>query len=174
MSIIQTITWKSLPIETYTPFTANFNAAGLGQYSFTFQAGNQNQIVIPINNRFLYLIDRVSFSADIAEGTYLESVDVQPRLRFTYQRDGQPVYPRSLPAINYKDNLELCFWFESKKSNDNLLVSMTGILDQVPATVGKASITAQLSLVIYQEENLGKIREMLIATGRNLGAPYHG
>ena len=178
--INQEITWKSIPIETLNTFTATFNAFGLGQYSFTGVAANQNQVVLNVNERFLYLIDRISFAADIPEAVYMESLAtfalpaVLPTFWFTWLRDGQPMYQRRLQGVNYKDDMEFNYWFGSPKRNEQLLVTMDGVLNQVPATVGRATINAQLSLIIYQEENLEKIRLMQGATGNKLGRRYMG
>jgi hypothetical protein len=174
MSIIQTITWKSLPIESLNLFGATFNATGTGQYDFGANTANQRQTVLELNERYLYLMERVSISATIAEGDYLRSIAVVPNFRFSFRNtpSGQGVYPRPLPAVNYKDNLEFSFWFKTQKKNDALLVSLGGILDQIPATVGISEIKLQLSLVIYQEENLEKITTMRDGTKQGIGSMY--
>lgn len=174
MSVIQSITWKSLPIETLNTFDATFNAFGGGVYDFTQVAANQNQVVIPLNERYLYLIERVTFSASIGEGDYLQSINVTPVFRFGFQNTprGQAVYPKPLPGVRYHDGLEFNFWFNSNKRNDALVVTLEGILDQIPATVGIQTIRAQLSLVVYQEENLQKIGKMRNKTSVSIGNLY--
>lgn len=177
MSVVQKITWRSLPIETYNQFTATFNAFGLGQYSFTGVAANVRQLALNMQRQYVYLIDRVSFSASIDEGVYLSAAQPtpnNPQFRFFFRNTSYNIYPFALPAINYKDNLEWCFWFRSPKGADSLQVSLNGILNQVPAIVGTATITVQLSLVIYQEMNAETIREMLGVTSKQFGNFYSG
>jgi len=161
MSIEQRISYKALPIETFNRFQARFNVLP-NKYSFDIaeEPTNGRQLVIPMNNRYIYLIDRVSFSSSIDEGVYLRSIDVQPDLRLQLRLQSAFLYPYPLPAINYKDNLEFNFWFHSNKANDQLLVSMSGILDQVPETVGVSTIYSHISFIIYQEENVDLIEKL--------------
>lgn len=175
MSVPTPITWRSLPIESYNQFTANFNNP-LGQYGFTQVAANANQLVINTNPNFIYLIDRVSFSASIDEGVYLQALgagSIQPTLRFRFLKASQTsLYPYALPAINYKDGLEFAFFFYSPKRGDQLLISMAGVLNQVAAMVGVGEIIAQASFVIYQENNAEKINKMKNSTGPLIGRYY--
>jgi len=175
MSISQRITWRSLPIESYNQFYADFNTP-VGQYGFTQQAANQNQLVIETNPNFIYLIDRISYAGSIDEGNWLESLgpgSTQPELRFNFLKStGASLYPYPFPAINYKDNLEFSFWFYSPKKGDQLRISMTGVLNQVPDTVGIATIYAQVSFVIYQENNAEQIRKMKERTCGSIGGFY--
>lgn len=175
MAILQNITWRSLPIETVNAFTANFNNP-VGQYGFTQNAANQNQVVINTNPNYIYLLDRLSFSASIGENIFLESTGPgatipQFRLKFLKGSEGK-IYPFGFPAINYKDNLEFSFWFRSPQGADALLIDFTGVLNQVPATVGLASIISQVSLVIYQENNGDQIQQMLEKTAKSIGSMY--
>jgi hypothetical protein len=175
MSIRQEITWKSLPIETSNQFTANFNNP-VGQYGFTQVAGNADQVLINMNPNYIYLIDRVSFSASIAEATYLDSLGVnavQPQLRIRFlKQSGALTYPFPFPAINYKNNLEFSLWLRSPKRADQALISMTGVINQVAATVAIPTILAFASFVIYEENNLTKITKMLGATKPGIGREY--
>lgn len=175
MPIQQRITVRSLPVETYNQFTANFNNPA-GQYGFTQVAGNQGQIVINTRPDTYYLIDKLSFSASIPETVFFSSLGagaIQPEFRLRFLKaSNTPAYPFPFPGINYKDNMDFSFWFHSAKQNDQLLIDMTGVINQVPATVGIAQIFAQLSYVIYQENNLNVVRRIAEATCNNVGAFY--
>lgn len=174
MSLIQKLPWRSLPIESQNLFTANFNNPA-GQYGFSAVAGNQGQLVIPLDKHFLYFIERVSFSSSIAEGTYLEASSVVadlPEIRLRYGITGEGAYPKPLPAINYKDNMEFNFYFGTKKENDTLTVDMTGTLNQPPALIGIATVYAQLSLVIYEIQNQEQVRRMLQAMYETAGTSF--
>jgi len=175
MAVIERISVKALPIETSNQFVATFNVPTPGQYDYGI-AANQNQVMIArLNPNFVYLIDRVSFSASVPEGVYLESVNVQPQFRLSLRQTQYGIYPRPLPGVNYKDNLEWRFWFWTEKHNDQLLVTLTGSLNQVAATVGVAAITANLSLVVYEENNLDIIKHIKEQTAPWAGEFYrHG
>jgi len=154
MAIIERVSVKALPIETNNRFAANFNVPTVGQYDYGI-AANVDQVVIgSLNPNFVYIIDRVSFSASIPEGVYLESVNTVPTARLRFRNTDYGIYPRPLPGVNYKDNLEWRFFFWTEKKNDALLVTFDGALNQVAATVGVPTIYANLSFVIYEENNL--------------------
>jgi len=176
MGISQVITWRSLPIETTNTFQANFNAP-LGQYGFTQNTANQNQVLLDNTNpNYIYLIDTLSYSASIPESIYLESLgggSIPPSIRLKFQKDsGAYLYPRAFPAINYKDNMQFSFWFRTPQNVNRVLVDMFGVVNQVAATVGVPEIIAQFSLVIYQENNGDKIQKMLMDTANSIGNFY--
>lgn len=170
MSIGQRISTKSTPFETSNRFVATFNVPTPGEYDFGI-AANRNQTVLALNPNYVYLIDRVSFSASIDEGVYLGAVNAQPTFRLRY-RNSTLTYPAGLPAVNYKDDLEFNFWFWTTKTNDELLITLTGSLLQTPPLVGVPTVAAQISYVIYQENNLRVIESVKRGTFRDAGKFY--
>jgi len=160
MSVIERISVKALPIETNNRFAATFNAPTLGQYDFGVAANTRQVVITPLNPNYVYMIDRVSFSASIDEGVYLRSINTLPQFRLFLTQTQWGVYPRPLPAVNYKDNLEWRFWFWTEKSGENLEVTLTGALNQVAETVGVPTIYANLSFVVYEENNADIIRRI--------------
>jgi hypothetical protein len=148
-----------MPVETYNIFTAAFNVP-VGQFGFSQAAGNAGQLVWPIRRQYIYFLDRISFSGSIAEPDWLASIDnttplpaanaTTPAARFYLEKTGQATFSRPFPAINYKDMMELNFWIYSAQANDNLRVNFTGVLNQIPATIGLTFIYAQVSLVMYE------------------------
>jgi len=157
--IIQRISKTGLPVETTNIFTGTFNNPTLGVYDFGI-AGNTDQLVLNLNPRYYYLIDAVSLSATIDEGVYLESLNINPTIRLRFSSKPNFIYPFPLPAINYKDGLNWNFFFNTKQANDRLLISLDGILNQVPATVGIATIKILVSFVLYQEENAEAVKTL--------------
>ena len=178
MSIIQNFNSKYLPVESSNRFRADFNTPP-GQYGFQGSAAavqlNTRQTVLELDKAFVYFIDRVSYSASIDEGVYLESIDQanRPEIRLFTKNRSVGVYPRAFPCVNYKDNLEWNFYFLSTVGDDELQATMQGDLDQVAATVGVPTIWAQLSLVIYQIEATPEIVR-LIKSGKSLAGVLHG
>ena len=172
MAIIERMSVKALPIETQNRFAAQFNVPTLGQYDFGVAANTQQVVIANLNPNFVYLIDRVSFSASIPEGVYLESVNVTPQARLSFLNTEYGIYPRPLPGVNYKDNLEWRFFFWTEKRNDQLLVTFDGALNQVAATVGVPIIYANLSFVIYEENNLQICQRIKEQTSKCAGEFY--
>lgn len=175
MSIQQFIPMRSLPIETQNVFEATFNSPA-GQYGFTQNTANQNQTLLVTKKDYIYLIDRVSFSASIPEEDYLSSLGsgaILPTVRLKHSKQGGGyIYPRAFPAINYKDNLEFSFWFHSPQAGNIVQVDMFGVLNQIAATVGITTILAQLSYVVYQISNGTQVLKMLEKTGQAIGDFY--
>lgn len=175
MPITQRIPWRSLPIETLNVFEANFNAP-LGQYGFTQNTANQNQVVLNLKKEYIYLIDLLSFSSSIAEADYLLSLSptaTTPTARLKLQKaSGTYLFPAPFPAVNYKDNMPFSLWVYSPQGNDQLLIDFFGVLDQVAATVGIPIIRAQVSFVIYQINNGDQVIKMLERTANQIGEFY--
>jgi len=174
MAVINQVTWKSLPLQPFNLFEATYNAGGAGQYNFNLNAANAGQLVIPINPNYVYLIAGISFSADIPEGTYLESLTgiaaetPAAYLRFERANEGANVYPYPIRLVNYVDNQDFQFFFYDNKGNNNLLINFDGVLNQVAATVGKPQVRAQITFTIYQEINTGRVQRMLRGLGNSL------
>lgn len=162
MSIQQILNGKYLPIETANRFRADFNTPP-GQYGFQGSAAavaqNTRALVLEMEPEYVYFIDRLSFSASIDEGVYLRAFDPgdRPEIRLFLRERSPAIFPRPFPAINYKDNLELNFWFYNLDANNALLATMSGTLNQPAELVGVDTVFAQLSLVVYQIEQTEEI-----------------
>lgn len=177
MSIVHTLNGKYLPIETANRFRADFNIPP-GQYGFQGSAAaieqNTRAVVLEMEPEYVYFIDRLSFSASIDEGVFLEAFDPddRPEIRFYFRRRSPGIFPKPFPAINYKDNLELNFWFGLRDGANALECTMRGNLNQPAELVGVETVYAQLSLVIYQVEQTPEIVEYLRSgymTGGKIG-----
>ena len=163
MSIIKTIPKDSRFIQSVNLFTATFNNPALGQYSFNI-AANIGQIVFPITKTSIFFLERYSFSTTMAEGVYLENVATLPVFRLRRQSDGLVIYKRPLPCVNYIDNAEAICFFNSDNENDNLLCDFTGILNQSAALVGVNTVTAQITLNLYEIVESNWIRDYRVLT----------
>ena len=97
--IIQRISKTGLPILTQNVFSGAFNVPTPGVYDFGI-AANTDQVVIDLNPKYFYLIDKVSISASIPEGVFLESYNTVPEMTFRYALTPYPVYPfQPLPRL---------------------------------------------------------------------------
>ena len=180
MSISQRITWRSLPIETANTFTAVFNDP-LGAYGFTQNPANQNQVCLTnVNPDYIYLIDVLSFSCSIPEDVYLSSLNpsiysgvIEPFFRLKFAKESKTfMYPFPFPGVNYKDNMPFNFWFRTPQNVNDVLIDMYGVIGQPAELVGIEEVTAQISFVIYQENNGDQVVKMLEKTAQNIGMFY--
>lgn len=155
-------------IPVAVTFTATFNVPTIGEYDFGI-AANENKVFIPMQNRSIYIIERVAFSVNIAEAAYQDSISSVLELNFTRTQPGQQIFESNLPFVNYFKNLETYMFFNSTGSDDNLLGTLTGSLIQVPATVGKTTLTAFVELVVYKINDQEWLARFLDSKN-NLGA----
>lgn len=58
MSIINRLSSSALPKETLNIFQSTFNVPTLGVYDFTSVAANQNQVALPLQGKYVYMIER--------------------------------------------------------------------------------------------------------------------
>ncbi len=149
MSISFQIPTQSRFISTSTIFTAQYNVPTPGRYDFNVP-GNQNVNVIELLPGVVYLIERISTGGTLGENLFLESIDLFPQLTIRRSLSSQIVYQRPIPIVNYADGIESSAWIISDLgSADNLTLSLTGSLIQLPAMVGIGSIRIQVGLSIY-------------------------
>jgi len=149
MSIPIAIPVSAQVIPTVNRFTATFNAPTINRYDFGI-AANTDQLILAMENRSIYIIEQVAFSMDIAEADFENSINIVPQIRFTRAVPATQIFQAPLPFANYFDGLNTYMFFSGVGGNDVLQGTFTGILNQVPATVGKLTITANVQLQIYK------------------------
>jgi len=164
---------RSKYVPTANVFEAVFNAPTLGKYDFN-NAGNTKQHIIDLKPNALYLLDRISTSANITEQEYTSSLNVNPSFDLFRKIKSQREHPRPIPIINFSDNQDLIIWSHSQKENDSLVADFRGLLDQVPSLVGVTSIKVTVSLSIYEIENTEYIRQFLGDVSANMGEQIRG
>jgi len=149
MGVTYKIPHQARFIPTVTTFKADFNVPTVGKYNFDVLA-NQNIEVIPLIGNTVYLIDRLSLSADISELSYQNAVENNPPL-ITFKRKIQKeiVYQKDYPVLNYIDDQDFTAWIHSEKGGDVLTVSIKGIIAQTNDLIGVDAIRLFLNLSIY-------------------------
>lgn len=148
MAVNFQIPTQSKYISTSTIFTAQFNVPTLGRYDFNV-AGNQNINIQELDANVVYLIERMSVGGTISEADYLASIDTFPILTIRRSISNTIVYKKPFPIVNYADGIEIAAFIHSDKGGDNLTLSFTGSLLQLPSMVGLAEVKMQISLSIY-------------------------
>ncbi len=149
-------------------FTGTFNVPTIGVYDFgsvaSPVAGNVNQSVTELQKNKVYLIDRISIGGNIAESDYLDSINLLPDFRLKYKISGENVYFLPYSVVNYLKDSQVTAWVLSEKGGEELFVNFYGILDQIPATIGKLTIKIHLTFSIFIISSTvfyGKFRDAL-------------
>ena len=160
-------------LPTSNVFTAAFNTPVPGKYSFSVDA-NAKQRVIKLEPQTMYLIERLFIAGDIPAESYLASLDLSsaatlPAIVFSKKRGNNTVHAARIPIVQYVQNREVPIWIYSDKGDDELLVTFTGILNQVAATVGKNTLNIALDLSIYQISEKGYSVGMRTAVAPSFG-----
>lgn len=130
-------------------FTGTFNNPLLGGYDFKI-AANTLQTVLPMTKSNLYLISIINFSATCPESAFLENISTIPQLRFYTKQNKKPLYGGQYPLARYLVNNEVGTFFESPQSDDTLLASFEGTLNQSASLIPFASITVVVALNIWE------------------------
>jgi hypothetical protein len=148
MSIIYQIPQQSRYIPTTTVFSATFNAITPGRYDFSGVA-NQNINVVDLKPSVVYLIERLSIGANVAESEFLTAIANFPVLTIKRSVSAEIVYQRPFPIVNFADGIECAAWIHSDKQNDFLTFSFNGLFSQTPAMIGLTDLKVQISASIY-------------------------
>jgi len=153
MSIIERIPVNPNAVRVRYPvkrFSAPFAA---GQYDFA-QAGNTNQLLLTLQANSVYLIERINFFAEADEADWLRSMDTEanfPAFRVHYLNDdANSLYPEPVRCVNYIDNAEQLVFFWTTREDESLLISFSGIVNQVAGMVGVDPLLAEVNFTLYQ------------------------
>ena len=149
--ITTTIPTGARPVPTANVFQSTFNALSPNRYSFL---KTDVQKAIDFNPHNVYLLDKVSFSASMAEQVYQEAIDTNvslPRLYFTTKAtQGTPKLSRPFNFINYVDNQDMYLFFDQDQKDDELLIGFEGLFTQPPAIAGQLIMEIYIQFVIYE------------------------
>ena len=140
------------PIITANQFTATFNVPTVGRYDFDVTA-NQSVKLIDLNATGLFVIERISYGLNMPAEAYNESIVTIPNVQFLTQKTQKPVLPNTQPFVVYFNNFETVMFVQTKQDQDELLITFRGQLQQVAATAGWPTVTANLSMNIYEIKN---------------------
>lgn len=157
-------------IQTTNIVNATFNAPTLGVYDFGIPA-NTRQEVLVLDPNSVYLLGRISVGGDIGEEDFLSSVNqtTPPYFRLSRRQRKENIYSRIHPIVQYIDEQEVATWVQSDKGGDAVEISVAGILNQIPATVGKLSIILHISFSIYVVEDRNYLAKYKAALEHSFG-----
>ncbi|RQW04067.1 hypothetical protein EH223_08480 [candidate division KSB1 bacterium] len=149
MAIIKSIPLNSAFIQRNVIFTGTFNVPTLGVYDFNV-AGNTDVVLLAkLNPDHIYMFERYSFSATLDEGVFLSAINTMPTIGVKMDLNRASVYQYPMPLGNYVDGQEAVAYFKTDKPDDTLRITMRGVLNQVAAMVGIATVRAIFTCNIY-------------------------
>jgi len=130
------------------------NLDGLGQYSWENAGNTLVNIMTEMAQGHVYLIERVSFFANVPESDWLESMLTPndfPRVSLQFNRiGGASIYAEPFRCVNYIDNNEQLLYFKSLQKGDTLAASMFGRVVQTPGMVGLLNLISQINFTVYE------------------------
>jgi hypothetical protein len=159
-------------IPTQNIFRAPFGVPVIGKYSFGIPGTsspttllNLTQKVIDLEPHSWYLVERMFAGGSIGAEDYLASIDASvtvyvPRIVLTKKLSSDIVNVTAIPVVQFFQNRESPIWVNSQKKGDQLLMSCSGVLLQIPSTVGIAEIDLTIGLSIYQVSDADHARLM--------------
>jgi hypothetical protein len=174
MSLIINLAIQTLRyIPTQNIFRAPFGLPIVGKFSFGMPGYsspvtllNLNQPVIDLEPHSWYLVERIFSGGSIGAEDYFASIDASlidyiPRIFLTKKLSGNIVNVKPVPIIQYYQNRESPIWVNSQTKKDQLLISCSGVLSQIPPTMGLAEIDLTIGFSIYQVSDAEHSRIML-------------
>jgi hypothetical protein len=127
------------------------------QSNYNFEnAGNAN--VTLMENTLagaIYLIERYSFSANVAESDWLSGMQATPgalpRIVLRFKNVGASnLFSEPFPCTDYVNGHELVVWAPCTQKNDSLVATMYGKIAQVQGDVGDLNLKAKFGMTIYE------------------------
>jgi hypothetical protein len=165
---------SSILRPTSNLFTATFNTPTAGKYNWGVSA-NTDVEILKISPGNLYVIRIVNFGATVDEGDFLENVETIPKISMSLLKAGKAVFGGPFPFVNYLKNNEVIGFFWTPFRDDQLLGTFTGQLGQNASLAGVSSITAHVSLNIFEitdQDYINKFRGIEpAAAGARVGVP---
>jgi len=130
------------------------NLNGLGQYNWENAGNTRVNIMTNLAQGHVYLVERVSFFANVPESDWLESMLTPndfPRVSLQFDRiGGASIYAEPFRCVNYIDNNEQLLYFKSLQKEDVLCASMFGAVIQTPGMVGMLNLISQINFTVYE------------------------
>lgn len=140
---------------------------GLGQYVWENAANLSVPLIPDLNPANVYLVERVSFFANVGESDWLESMLLPinfPSVSTAFADlnglliGGSSIYAGPFRCVNYVDNSEQLLYFRGLQNSSQLVASMFGTVKQVPGMVGLLTLLAQINFTIYEITDKSWIR----------------
>ena len=141
--------------ETSSTFNAWYNRYVIGKFSFD----SATIEIVKYKPNTVYLIERVSVSADVAEADYLNSIVTVPLLILKTKIDNSIIYEKPINVTSYKRNEDISTFVANGKEGDSIVCQASGLLNQVANTVGRNNISlfVQFSIFAMDQNDFNEI-----------------
>lgn len=149
MYIYEKFLHKASFIPSTTTFSAVFNAITPGRYNFTNTPACQNVPIIELQRGSIYFLKNISIAGNLPEEDFLGSITVLPQVTLRKSTRPDAVYRFPYTIGKFAQSADAEAWVESNIAGENILISMTGVNQQLPAMVGIVTMSIFVSFHIY-------------------------
>lgn len=152
---------EDLPYSSSPPIQFCYEVTApllLGAYTFTGVAGAL-AIARPLSSNVLYYFRSISVSADISELDFQAAITVTPNFQLYKQSEGGiQLFREPLRIGKYYDQLDYRLVWQTQAPDDILTASIVGTLTQIPALIGKVSVTMKVVIAAQEIIDSGYIK----------------
>lgn len=144
---------EDLPYATSPPIQFVFESTAtlaFGQYVFN-GAQLASPVVRPLSSNIVYYFRNVTLTADIDENDFMGAIATSPVFQVYKQSEGNTqLFREPLRMNTFFRQFDYRLAWQTQIQGDILTGSFAGVLTQIPALLGKASIT--LKAIIAAQE----------------------
>lgn len=178
VSISHKIPHQARYLQTVSRFAATFNIPAVGAYDFGIPA-NSGVLVFALQPNTEYLIERVTFSGDLADVDYTGALDLTaagtvPILSLRRSMDNSSIYETALPFPSFVSQQESAVWVHSDRLGDTVTATLTGRLNQTAALVGVPVVRLSVVFSVYAMESTIYNRAFRGSQSVGLGSAVRG
>lgn len=137
-------------------FTAAFNVPAPGQYDFNGQTVELVKTLVP---NTVYLIDSYSVAGNVAGEDFLSSIDTVPALTLEKTLNHENIFDGPIQIHSYFTDRQIVHFFKTGHNRTGLAGKLTGVLNQIPAFVGLASISLSINFSLHAIDESGFEKE---------------
>lgn len=127
-------------------FTAAFNVPTVGKYDFNGQVVTLAAALVPNS---VYLIDSYSVAGNVAGEDFLSAIDTAPGFTLLKTVNNENVFDGPIQIHSYFTDRQIVHFFRTNQNKTGLSGKLTGVLNQIPAFVGIASISLSINFSLH-------------------------
>ena len=127
-------------------FPALFNVPTIGKYDFN---GNTQVFISKMNAHTVYMIDSMSIGGNISAEDYLSSISTIPLFNLRKSIDNENIFDKPIQINSFCVDRQIVHFFRTGLNNCDLIASITGVLNQLPAFIGMTSIDLSINFSIH-------------------------
>ena len=133
-------------------YTAVFNVPTIGQYDF---AGQTVELVKSLVPNTVYLIDSYSVAGNVAGEDFLSAIATVPALTLQKTLNNENIFDGPIQIHSYFTDRQIVHFFKTGHNKTGLAGKLSGVLNQIPAFVGLASISLSINFSLHAIDESG-------------------